>query len=138
MAKEKVSNAFDLGELEKQSEDTAWLTILHPVTGVETNMRILVASPDSAEYRKVNNRLRDKTLKDMARGRNAKQRTAEKIDAEGLDMLTDVTLGWEGVVKNGEAIPFSRENVRSLYESFPAIREQVDEFLADRRNFFKE
>ena len=65
--------------------------------------------------------------------------TPEEIDAEGVDILAALTVGWHLIDLKGNVIdlPFSQENARELYSN-PAVswlREQIDESTADRGNF---
>ena len=53
-------------------------------------------------------------------------------------LLAAMTVGWENVLDTeGNDIPFATEVARSLYVSYPVVREQVDVFVANRRNFLR-
>ena len=53
-------------------------------------------------------------------------------------MLAAMTVGWENVLDtDGTEIAFSTEVARALYVSYPVVREQVDTFVANRRNFLR-
>jgi hypothetical protein len=65
--------------------------------------------------------------------------TPEEIEAEAVDILAALTVGWHLVDLRGDVIdlPFTQENARELYGN-PAVswlREQIDESTADRGNF---
>lgn len=65
--------------------------------------------------------------------------TPEETEANGTDLLVSLTAGWFLLAPSGAPIdlPFTPENARRLYTA-PAtkwIRDQVDEFSADRGNF---
>ena len=65
--------------------------------------------------------------------------TPEELEAESTELLAALTAGWHLVTLDGHPldVPFSIENARELYAA-PALawlREQVDEFAADRGNF---
>lgn len=126
-------STFDLSDLKSKTQNDAWVTILHPGTGVSTGIRINVVGPDSDLYRKVDSRIKNANL--LAAQRRGKI-TAEVLDAGGLDLLVGVTVGWEGVVFSGQPLEFTEENVRQVYTDFRFIREQVDEFVGQRANFF--
>ena len=128
-----ANSMMDLSEIRKQAQDEAWVTILHPVSGVETSMRIRLLSPDSERYRQIDNRIRNATTKSMTKRGGL---SAEELSESGLQLLIQATVGWENVIFDGQPIQFSPENVRTVYTDFPFIREQVDRFLGDRRNFF--
>ena len=128
-----ANSMMDLSEIRKQAQDEAWVTILHPVSGAETSMRIRLLSPDSERYRQIDNRIRYATTKSMTKRGGL---SAEELSESGLQLLIQATVGWENVIFDGQPIQFSPENVRTVYTDFPFIREQVDRFLGDRRNFF--
>lgn len=128
-----ANSMMDLSEIRKQAQDEAWVTILHPVSGAETSMRIRLLSPDSERYRQIDNRIRNATTKSMTKRGGL---SAEELSESGLQLLIQATVGWENVIFDGQPIQFSPENVRTVYTDFPFIREQVDRFLGDRRNFF--
>ena len=128
-----ANSMMDLSEIRKQAQVEAWVTILHPVSGVETSMRIRLLSPDSERYRQIDNRIRNATTKSMTKRGGL---SAEELSESGLQLLIQATVGWENVIFDGQPIQFSPENVRTVYTDFPFIREQVDRFLGDRRNFF--
>ena len=52
-----------------------------------------------------------------------------------VDLLVGCTLGWRGLESDGKPLEFSPANARMLYESFPAIRQQINEATAERKNF---
>lgn len=128
-----ANSMMDLSEIQKQAQDEAWVTILHPVSGEETSMRIRLLSPDSERYRQIDNRIRNAATKSMTKRGGL---SAEELSESGLQLLIQATVGWENVIFDGQPIQFSPENVRTVYTDFPFIREQVDRFLGDRRNFF--
>lgn len=128
-----ANSMMDLSEIQKQAQDEAWVTILHPVFGEETSMRIRLLSPDSERYRQIDNRIRNAATKSMTKRGGL---SAEELSESGLQLLIQATVGWENVIFDGQPIQFSPENVRTVYTDFPFIREQVDRFLGDRRNFF--
>lgn len=128
-----ANSMMDLSEIRKQAQDEAWVTILHPVSGEETSMRIRLLSPDSERYRQIDNRIRNVATKSMTKRGGL---SAEELSESGLQLLIQATVGWENVIFDGQPIQFSPENVRTVYTDFPFIREQVDRFLGDRRNFF--
>lgn len=63
--------------------------------------------------------------------------TPEEVEAEGTDLLVALTADWHLLGKNGEplGIPFSPQNARTIYDKVTWVREQVDQFAADRGNF---
>ena len=129
-----MQNTFDLAVIQDSMEESAQLTVLHPKTGEETSIVITLASPDSDKYRKLSMAMRNKNLQYATKNRGVA--SAERLDEDAVNLLVGATLAWAGVVENGIAVDCTPENVRRLYTTFPWLREQVDTFLGDRKNFF--
>lgn len=125
---------FDLATIKDSMEDSAELTILHPKTGEEMNIVITLASPDSEKYRKLSMAMRNKNLQYATKNRG--MASAERLDEDALNLLVGATLDWKGLSENGEVLECTPQNVRHVYTDFAWIREQVDAFLGDRKNFF--
>lgn len=127
--------AFDLGEYKRNVSDSADIEIQHPVTGEALGVTITVLSPDSDEYRRTSLQLQNDNIRFVRKNRG--KTTAERLQQEAMDVLVAATIGWKGLQENGQDLPFTKENVRRVYAEFPFIKEQVDEFTADRRNFIR-
>lgn len=67
--------------------------------------------------------------------------TPEELEAEAIELLCALTTGWYLLDFHGAVIdvPFNQENARELYADSAVswMREQVDEYAADRGNFSK-
>lgn len=67
--------------------------------------------------------------------------TAQELEADAAELLSALTAGWLLLDLTGQPIEveFSRENARELFTEpgLAWLREQVDEFVADRGNFSK-
>jgi hypothetical protein len=48
-----------------------------------------------------------------------------------------LTVAWEGFTLDGVKLDCTPENVRTVYNEWSWIKEQVSEFVADRANFFR-
>lgn len=127
--------AFDLSEYKAAAVDVADIDIVHPVTGQSLGMKIQVLSIDCDEYRKEAMRLQNENIRYYRKNRG--KTTAERIAQEALDLLVAVTVGWQGLLENGQPVPFTKENCQRIYTDYPFIKEQVDEFVGDRRNFIR-
>lgn len=95
---------------------------------------------DSKKYQDAQHRLANKRIQRRSRSRRAIV-TSEELDTDQLELLVEVTTGWCDCIKltaDSAPLPFNRENVRMLYSSYPWIREQAEEFIADRANFLGE
>lgn len=116
-------------------ETNRTVDILHPATHEPTGIKIEVAPMTSPAVKAVerkwaneNYRTRFKTL------------TAEKAEAQRLDVLVAATAGWSwGGNTNfeGEKPDFTPENVRRVYRALPWLRRQVDDALGEDSEFFR-
>lgn len=130
------SAALDIAEFENSVQDTAELTILHPVTFEPTDMKITLYTADSDVWRKELMRLRRENAKYENRRDGV---PPEKRDSDSVNILVAMTVGWTGINENGSPLPFTKENARRVYANpkLRFIREQVDEFIGDRQNFIR-
>lgn len=134
---------MDLAQFDTSAiaEDGIDLQLKHPVTGLpltqgdasETPITIRIAGADSARFRKVERANRDRRLKAGFR----RTPTAAELDAEGLDLLASCTLGWAGIVLDGQPLEFTQANVKILYKRLLWVRKQVDAAMGDRSLFFQ-
>lgn len=131
---------FEISEFE--TIDAADMPVKNPKTGKlvmlpgeNAPVTIKLAGRDSEIYRKISRELANKRA-ETARNGDA-QPSDEDLENEALDLLSALTLGWEGITANREPYPFSPENARKLYERLPWLREEVDRFVGNRANFMK-
>lgn len=92
---------------------------------------------DSRKYQDAQHRLANKRMSRRAKARGRVAVSSEELEADQLELLVEVTVGWEHIQFNGP-FAFTKDNVRTLYQQFPWIREQAEEFVADRSNFLGE
>lgn len=135
-------SSFDLNQIKNALADVAWLDIMDPRPdheGEKTGIRIKLAAPDSPAYRDLESAIIDRGLAKAAKRRNgAAPITSVSLEKEKIEFLVGITIDWEGVVFDGQEMPFTPENAKILY-SEPRLRflnNQVDAFASDRRNFF--
>ncbi len=128
-----MPECFDISAYLDSQLDTAVVRILDPVSGEKLNIEITVASPDSEVYRKASMRVQNEQLQFAMKNRG--KTTAERLAENSLEILVGATIGWKGIAEKGTPLPCTPDNVRRVYKMLPFIREQVDEFLGDRRNF---
>jgi hypothetical protein len=107
--------------------------IFSPVDGKLTDVFILVAGADSPVWRK-SKRKQTTEIMAVARSKDTVDLDYDKMDIEAL---VDATLGWRGIVKDGEPWEYSRANALDLYSKSPGIVSQLLDFIADKRNFTK-
>lgn len=117
------------------------MPLLHPNTRQPLRSKdgeegfIEIYSADSEAARRHNRTIQRRRLAMRGRGRI----TPEELEAEATELLASLTTGWRLVSLSGDEItvPFTIDAARELYAapSLAWIREQVDEFAADRANF---
>lgn len=114
-------------------EAGAEVNILSPVDGKPTDVFITIQGADSKEWRK---QKKKQTSLIIAAKANDKMQDLD-YDAMDVDALVAVTLGWRGIVKDGEEFKFTKANAKELYNQAPAVVEQLISFLGDSANFTK-
>jgi hypothetical protein len=135
----KNSAAFGLDAIGQEAE-TARMTIFHPATDEPlldddgNEMWIEVYGLDSAHYRQVQNAQTNRRIQKAQRAGGRVNITAEQQEANALDLLVKCTKAWH-VVLGGEVPACEEKKVRETYERFPWLREQVDTFMHERKNF---
>lgn len=128
---------MDLSQLDTRAgaEEGAELVLLHPQTREPTDIVIRLRGEDSEAYQTQVREFQRKKL-DQARRTRRVTATPEEIEAEALELLVVATIGWnDSLTRDGQPYPYTPANARRLYEQFPWIREQVDEFVRERANF---
>jgi len=127
---------MDLSNLETQASSI--LTIMHPANevpllgGDNAPVTFSLLGIDSDEYRASQRVITNKRLS----RKNKFKITAEQLELETIEVLAACTVSWsDNFEVDGFAYHFSKENAKALYERFPWVREQVDEFIGERANF---
>ena len=90
---------------------------------------------DSDIVTQVTNRNANQFLRGTSAGGQAV--TAEMSRTNEINKFATATVGWSGIVVDGEAVTFSLDAAKALYRRFPWIRDQVRTFVGDRANFTK-
>jgi hypothetical protein len=134
---EESSTKLDLCKLELKDQGV-WMNVMHPVTGQEIpNARILLLGFDSDEVQKSIRENQNARIKLLGR-RSSRTKAAEIMEQERMNVIIAATIGWEmeGVLLDGKPFPpFSKDAARRVYDRFPWLKEQVEEFVNDRANF---
>jgi GTP cyclohydrolase I len=73
----------------------------------------------------------------MSKGMMVGELDAEKLAEENIEDLVKLTVKWTGFEINGEELPATPENFRMVYTDWPWIREQAQDFVGNRANFFR-
>lgn len=131
---------MDLADLDPRPLANAGveMKIKHPTTQAPiTNangeeMSIKVIGGDSDKVAKIKNAMVDRFVQ---QGKLTK--TAAKQDEERIDFCVQCTLGWSGILYNGQPLEFTAANAKTLYTNLGWLREQVDIFIGQRENFLK-
>ncbi len=108
------------------------VSLIHPGTGDDLGVTIVVAGPDSKLAKNAERRLMDRRIK----GRKVKQLTAAELQEEGLKKLAIQVISWDGMIENGKVLECNAENVLRVFDLCPWIAEQVAETASDRAAFF--
>lgn len=98
---------------------------------------ITLLGVDSNEYQSRKREHVDRVLQSQlqSRRRQSTAISAESFEDDTLEDCIACTTGWHGIVFEDKELEFSAANVRMLYTKLPMLREQVEEFIADRVNF---
>src|SRR4029077_990726 len=127
--------------LELEVETPFRLILVHPVT--RQPLRDEDGNPAYIDHYSADSEIARKHQRNIQRRRLAMRGrmriTPEELEAEAVDILAALTVGWYLVGTKGQKIntPFTQENARELYgdPTITWLREQVDESTADRANF---
>jgi len=106
----------------------------HPATGEDLSGKIKVVGKDSTKFTQLSEEFKRKALEDMKSSKTMAQRmdnAQEQSDA----IIVACTIDWDGMMLDGEDLPFTEANVKMVYQRFTWIKEQVDVAIADRANF---
>lgn len=119
--------AFDINTV--IPEDSIEIELLHPVTGDTTGAFISIAGPTNAEVKAETRRILDRT--------RGKKSTSEQDERDGINLMAARIIGWRGIVKDGEPIPFSKAAAVDLVTERQWIRKQLLASFEDQSLFFK-
>jgi len=129
-------------------DEPARMTIVHPGTGASLCIQgdeksvayIDVYSADSDIAKTHHRRYGQKRLDALQRKRKLNTKVEEYEEAD-IELLVALTSGWRLIGLDGAPldVEFSADNARELYstQAFAWLRDQVNEFSADRGNFSK-
>ncbi|MBS3996615.1 MAG: hypothetical protein KGZ67_04660 [Hydrogenophaga sp.] len=109
-----AAQGFDLDSV--QDAGMAEYEVTHPVTGAGTGAIFLLAGPEHPERKRITLSLIRRMRADAMRAQGKGKATDPEADIEeGRDMLVKATLGWRGVCKAGQPVPFSPQAAAQLY-----------------------
>lgn len=117
------------------------LRIKHPATEAFVGVRIFTISPQDPKMRSIRRMITDQRIKLEAKGKYFK---AEDLEQNQRNFLFAAMTGWDwGKDDNGEEATFEggkpdfdKTTVNKVFDSLPWMQSQLDEFLAEDKNFF--
>jgi hypothetical protein len=122
-----------------KADEGAVLQLVHPDTQeVIEGVTITLLGQDSKVYRKIHLAKQQAALNRMSKGKRATDLKAEQLQESVIDDLVKLTVAWTGFEDGDEFLECTQENARAIYsdEGLNWIKEQAEEFVADRANFF--
>lgn len=130
---------MDLNNLKPAlAEEGVTMQVLHPETEEPIEgMTITLLGQDSSTYKKLKRVRQNAVLARVSKGKKAAQLDAEKLEQESVDDLVQLTTDWTGFELDGATLDLTPGNVRTVYEGWDWLREQAQEFVANRANFFR-
>ena len=130
---------MDLNSLKPlMADDGAVLNLVHPETEeVIEGMTITLLGQDSKVYRKLQMGKQQAALNRMAKGKKAIDLDAEKLSEDSIEDLVKLTTAWTGFALDGKDLELTPDNARMVYNEWSWIKEQVQEFVGNRANFFR-
>ena len=128
-----VSAAAENGAVLELKDPTGEL-ILKPDGSPVT---ITLMGTESKQYKKARNAIGDRYLKKATPRKAAMAETTEEAISDLASQLAAVTISWDGIIRSGITVECTRDNARALYIDCEWVREQADNFVGERRNFWK-
>jgi hypothetical protein len=109
---------------------------------------ILLTGEDSARFRTVRQQQTTRQVRDISvaqvKARNNQLKVAEdtaltgpELEERAMERRVVCTLAWSGFSRHNEPLACTPGNAQKLYEEFPFIADQVDQFIGDRSNFLQ-
>lgn len=119
------------------------LPILDPRTGEPFgDVVFIVAGPDSDQFIRSSQKYIKRFVKQGKEEDKELDLVQEREDV--IEMLSELILGWrnlywddEGGEETDSQLEYSKENAVMVLRKVPTIRDQVQEFVQNRRNFIK-
>lgn len=106
-----------------------------PTDGTPSGFKITILGKDSDAYRRVEASQRERAIR-MANTTGTFRVSPEQIEHNTLELISCCVVGWEGLEdENGQSIPFNQENLKSLLNESPYVKEILDRNIGDRSIF---
>lgn len=97
----------------------------------------LVVGRYSDAYQNAQRSLMVQVARDARRGIDSEKSVADKIRVRdsGLDILLECVVGWSNINESGAPATFSSAGVRKILTGYPFVRDQVELFVHQDKNF---
>lgn len=136
---------MDLSNISKSvdTDQGAFLHLEHPATGEKLYadkdeqgnpikpIGMYLVGMDSKVYRRKQAEIANRAL-----AKKRKQVTYEQFDENGTELLAACVVSFQNMVVDEEVMEDPKKQAHPLFLNHRWIREQADEFIGDRRNFF--
>jgi len=124
-------------------KDTTVITLYHPASGKDllnadgSPMTVTVHGPYSERYKSIMRAQQQRRMTDTARvaGRGAVEMSPEELEAFSHEMVTRSVETWNITLDGDAPLPFSIENVESVFKEFPWVRDQIMSATGNVSNF---
>lgn len=128
-------NLLNLGV---QADDGFDLVLQHPITGDDLDGVIRVRGDKSRAVQQFSRKRitemqkRERVLKGKGKDENL---TIEELEAMAVESAIVRVISWKNIKKDGEELPFTKENAEVVFKEYDWIRQQVMEASEELRNF---
>jgi hypothetical protein len=131
--------SLDLNSLKPvKAEEGAVMQVVHPETEEAIDgMTITLLGQDSTVYRKIQLAKQQAILNRMGKGKKNIELDAERIGNEIIEEMVKLTTGWTGFTLDGKELELTKDNVLMVYTDWTWIKDQAQEFVNNRANFFR-
>ena len=122
-----------------QAEDGFDLVLQHPITGDDLDGVIRVRGDKSRAVQQFS-RKRITEMQKRERIQKGKGKdtdlTIEELEAMAVESAIVRVISWKNIKKDGEELPFTKENAEVIFKDYDWIRQQVMEASEELKNFF--
>lgn len=131
-------NLLNLGV---QADDGYDLVLQHPINGEDLDGVIRVRGDKSRAVQQFSRKRitemqkRERMLKGKGKDENL---TIEELEAMAVESAIVRVISWKNIKKDGEELPFTKENAEVIFKDYDWIRQQVMEASEELKNFFSE
>jgi len=129
---------FDFGKnnVGKVAEAGYEFELIYPITGEGTDAFITVRGEASKTVQAYNRAQFNREQQKAKSGRNAdKVVPIEEYYEKAIEKAVVKTIGWKGIVVDGEELAFTESNAKKFYAENDWVREAVDRESAEITNF---